>query len=222
MEILIIAAKHFDYKEFGKREFDEAKLGLSASAIRNTFGSWSIAIVALRKALLEMGIQIAQRSKAQIQDELLFAEMRRIWLQINHRPSRIEWEQASPKYSYSTYRKRFNGWQNACLQFIEHSMGSHVDLVPANHNDISTKQSTATLGVRDKSRSRDIPLKLRLSVLDRDGYRCCLCGRSPAIERGVVLHLDHILPFSKGGTTTYENLQTLCADCNLGKGPSTI
>ncbi len=30
-------------------------------------------------------------------------------------------------------------------------------------------------------------------------------------------HIDHIKPWSKGGETVLENLQTLCATCNLGK-----
>ncbi len=64
---------------------------------------------------------------------------------------------------------------------------------------------------------RSIPLKIRLKVLDRDAYRCILCGRSPAINIGVRLHIDHKIPFSKGGRTTIDNLQTLCQDCNLGK-----
>ena len=36
-------------------------------------------------------------------------------------------------------------------------------------------------------------------------------------EDGVTLHIDHIIPVSKGGTDELSNLQTLCADCNLNK-----
>ncbi|WP_349257294.1 HNH endonuclease [Novimethylophilus sp.] len=46
---------------------------------------------------------------------------------------------------------------------------------------------------------------------------CCACGASPAISLGVELHVDHIVPWSKGGETVLENLQTLCSMCNLGK-----
>jgi 5-methylcytosine-specific restriction endonuclease McrA len=60
--------------------------------------------------------------------------------------------------------------------------------------------------------------KLRMEVFKRDNFRCVLCGASPANEVGVTLHADHIVPFSKGGATVLENLQTLCGACNLGKG----
>ncbi len=61
-----------------------------------------------------------------------------------------------------------------------------------------------------------IPQGLRVDVFVRDKYRCVMCGR--AASDGVVLHADHIVPESQGGETTMENLQTLCADCNVGKG----
>lgn len=63
---------------------------------------------------------------------------------------------------------------------------------------------------------RAIPLGLRYEVLERDGGRCLLCGRSPV--DGIQLHVDHVIPWSKGGRTELSNLQTLCQECNLGKG----
>jgi hypothetical protein len=53
-------------------------------------------------------------------------------------------------------------------------------------------------------------------ILARDNFTCCACGRSAA-KHGVVLHVDHIVPRSKGGTDDASNLQTLCLKCNLGK-----
>lgn len=57
---------------------------------------------------------------------------------------------------------------------------------------------------------------LRYDILKRDGFRCKICGASSA--DGVKLHVDHIIPVSKGGRTEPGNLQTLCERCNLGKG----
>jgi 5-methylcytosine-specific restriction endonuclease McrA len=54
-------------------------------------------------------------------------------------------------------------------------------------------------------------------VLIRDSCICRMCGASPAKDPAVTLHVDHIRPVSRGGATTLDNLQTLCAACNLGK-----
>jgi hypothetical protein len=61
-----------------------------------------------------------------------------------------------------------------------------------------------------------LPAKLRWTILERDGRRCVVCGASAA--DGVSLHVDHIVSIYNGGTNDPENLQTLCAPCNLGKG----
>lgn len=57
--------------------------------------------------------------------------------------------------------------------------------------------------------------KMRFYILKRDNYRCKCCGRS---GNEVNLEIDHILPISKGGKSVYDNLQTLCEDCNKNKG----
>ena len=56
---------------------------------------------------------------------------------------------------------------------------------------------------------------LRYEVFQRDSGTCQVCGRS-APE--VVLHVDHRIPRSMGGTNTLDNLQILCEEDNLGKG----
>jgi hypothetical protein len=53
-------------------------------------------------------------------------------------------------------------------------------------------------------------------ILARDNWTCCSCGRTVK-EHGITLHVDHILPRSKGGTDNRENLQALCMKCNIGK-----
>lgn len=56
---------------------------------------------------------------------------------------------------------------------------------------------------------------IRYNVLKRDNFTCKLCGISA--KDGAKLHVDHIIPVSKGGKTIMSNLQTLCDRCNMGK-----
>jgi hypothetical protein len=74
--------------------------------------------------------------------------------------------------------------------------------------------------VIQKATPRAPSLRLRFRVFQRDRFTCRACGRSPATQSGVVLHVDHIVPYSGPGETILDNLQTLCEQCNLGKSDS--
>jgi ATP adenylyltransferase len=56
---------------------------------------------------------------------------------------------------------------------------------------------------------------MRLRVLEAGGRRCAICG---ATHKDRLLDVDHIIPRSKGGPSTFENLQVLCSKCNRSKG----
>lgn len=53
---------------------------------------------------------------------------------------------------------------------------------------------------------------LRKQIMVRDNYTCQKCGKYMPDEVG--LHIDHIIPVSKGGKTVSSNLQVLCSRCN--------
>lgn len=58
---------------------------------------------------------------------------------------------------------------------------------------------------------------IRYKILQQQGGRCQLCGRSS--KDGIKIHVDHIIPLSVDWSKRLdkENLQVLCEDCNLGK-----
>ena len=64
--------------------------------------------------------------------------------------------------------------------------------------------------------------KLRQCIKERDGFTCKQCGASIEKEPNLLLEIDHIIPISKGGLTTEDNLQTLCWRCNRSKGSKII
>ncbi len=62
-----------------------------------------------------------------------------------------------------------------------------------------------------------LPLSRR-TILARDHYTCQYCGAQPG---KVALTIDHIVPRSKGGETTWENVVVACGPCNRRKGNRT-
>lgn len=60
-----------------------------------------------------------------------------------------------------------------------------------------------------------IPTHLRRQVLARDGHHCVYCDEDLTDQE---VHLDHIIPESQGGLTSFDNLQVTCRRCNIAKG----
>lgn len=218
------AAKIFDYTEFGWRDFNNVA-NISASTVKKHYGSWKKGLEALRKRLQDKDLDLRPRPFAPnrlYSDKELFIEMERIWKLCKQRPSRTEWESSNPKISYQCYKQRFGGWVNACNRFIEYKMGKGVlseDVIVSEPN-IKTEDTLDNKKKYKNLNTRNIPLSVRLKVLNRDNFSCVYCGKSPATDLGTELQIDHIKPFSKGGKSVLENLQTLCRECNLGKGNS--
>jgi 5-methylcytosine-specific restriction endonuclease McrA len=68
-----------------------------------------------------------------------------------------------------------------------------------------------------------VPRRFRRQVTNtflfaRDGYRCMYCGRHKAQLRGrEFLTRDHVVPISRGGENSWENVATACSPCNNRK-----
>lgn len=110
-------------------------------------------------------------------------------------------------------------------------------------------QLAAPLPIEDRFPVRS-PAKLQNAVFERDGYRCRYCGNklisqdvlktfakvlnSPSFTKGTtnltshaIIHIawpvaDHVIPWSRGGETSIDNLVASCASCNYGKADYTI
>ncbi len=168
-----------------------------STAIRK-FGSWN-------KALETAGIKTTITQS--VTDEELFTNILNLWEHLGRQPRRADLTNELSKYSQSPYNRRFSTWTNALQNFV----------VWANGEDINVPESNSEVVVSERKTGRDPSLRLRFKVLQRDNFTCRQCGASPAKDPNIVLHIDHITPWSKGGDTVFENLQTLCLQCNIGK-----
>ena len=116
-------------------------------------------------------------------------------------------DHSSSSISKSVYEQRFGTWREALEAFVAF----------INESDNGEVPVVAPTGARRKMTPREPSLRLKFKVMRRDSFRCVHCGRSPAKDSSVELHVDHKVPWSGDGETTLENLQTLCSDCNHGK-----
>lgn len=83
-----------------------------------------------------------------------------------------------------------------------------VDSLKSTSIDLEAVKARADLKVK-------VMAGMRWQVFQRDSWRCLSCGRTA--DDGIILHIDHIMPRSKGGKDELGNYQTLCDICNIGK-----
>lgn len=195
-----------DYEKYGK--YTHVTMGAR-------FGSWN---KAKEKANLEV-TYITNNS-----NEYLFQNILELWMLLGRQPKYGEVISPNSKFNGSTYAKRFGSWRVALEEFIEYVNSANSSdeveetnsqLIPIN---FTSKNSIATQKeIKTKRTPRGINLRLRWTILKRDNFSCRKCGRSPAKDPSIILHIDHIIPWSKDGETVIENLETLCEQCNLGK-----
>jgi len=85
-----------------------------------------------------------------------------------------------------------------------------------------TEQDEYDVGIEiyvpKKNKRKIISARKRKRILKRDRYTCQKCGKNPVENKDCELHIDHIIPVSKGGGSEDSNLQVLCEKCNLKKG----
>jgi len=180
-----------EYNEFGN---------FHSTTLTRRFGSWF-------KCLELAGLKNT-RSQINIPNEDLFENLMDIWTHLGRQPRYNEIYKPLSKFSVGTYEYRFGSWRNALESFVKFMNEGEINL-PID----STKQKLSN----GHKTQRNISIRMRFLVLRRDNFKCKICGKSPATDPKIVLHVDHIIPWVKGGETVIDNLQTLCSDCNIGK-----
>jgi hypothetical protein len=184
---------------------------VNRNTIARRFGSW-------RNTLSRAGLQPSGFERGMTNDQL-FENIKSVWIKLGRQPKRDEVKAPTSLYSSNTYEDRFGTWSKALQQFVEWVNSDSQDTIEsenkASSSLVESKHKPALLKRRTR---REITDRQRFRVLVRDGFKCMSCGASPLVERGIELHVDHILPWSKGGETIDENLGTKCKKCNLGKG----
>lgn len=202
------------------------------------FGSW---IKAKEKAGLK------RREHLSISDEEYFINLEEVWIKLGKQPHFSDMKIPFSKYSGSGYVHNFGTWRKALEQFIEYvnkdeettieddnsivieeKKPLEVPIVeypnkelvsePVDKTPLAKRPKSSQEPINKHRTKRAVNDRLRFRIMRRDNFKCQDCGRSPAIDPKIILHVDHIKPWSKGGETTFENLRTLCSNCNIGKG----
>lgn len=169
------------------------------------FGSWNNALKFCGLPIIDEKIVITKKD--------CLEEVLNIWMVLGRQPNSSDIRKGISKYSLNTFCRKFGSWTATLLAFDKYVNGEqsetynepNIPVIMEERKDIKHKTP------------REINLRLRFLVLSRDNFKCCVCGASPAKNPNVTLEVDHIVPWSKGGETTEDNLQTLCFDCNRGK-----
>ncbi|MCW5724033.1 MAG: HNH endonuclease [Maricaulaceae bacterium] len=105
-------------------------------------------------------------------------------------------------------------WQEA----IKNVFLDRVDVVSHYRETVRSPSVEMALpsvvALRDYVQQNRTPAFTRYNVWLRDGFACVYCGAGRVHD----LTFDHVIPRSRGGGTTWENIVAACAPCNLKKG----
>ena len=134
----------------------------------------------------------------------LFENLENVWVKLGRQPSYSEVQKPLSQFHVASYERKFGSWRTALEKFVEF----------VNSDDEIGKENGEHEKTKIRRTSRTINLRLRFRVMKKDGFKCKICGKAPANDPSIVLEVDHIKPWSGGGKTVEENLQTLCFSCN--------
>lgn len=199
-------SKLLNEKNITQSQYNSKGIYCAATLSMRLGGSWN---KAKERAGLEAGAYI-NPNEIELLDNL-----KRIWLILGRQPKMKEVTRPFSDFNYGTYYNKFGSWALTLSAFVAYIQNEEISTKA--QSNLSRVDSTH---LQIKKTSRTINIRTRYKVLKRDGYKCIFCGSSPSKDESVKLHIDHIVPWSKGGETVIDNLQTLCSTCNLGKSNS--
>jgi len=183
-----------------KEDMDE--LNLNISVWDELFGESALQIFEYKKAsaaLLQQKLQIPYNRASKIIDQLEFAKFVSPFQGEGQREILIKnKKQLDLSLGLIAYDKKL-------IQEFYQEHKSEIGIKRNFYKELKEQSE----GVRNKR--EPIPQDIMDKVWNRDGGRCVKCGSKENLE------FDHIIPFLKGGATTYRNLQLLCKKCNLKK-----
>lgn len=195
---------------FTAHEFEQhSEMSRSAPVFYREFGTF-------KKALEAAGLTPPVISK-RYTDEERYENLLNVWTYYGRQPNYAEMKNPPSVVGPKAYITKWGSWRKALQAFVEKV---NQDLEEQEYEEAPKKDDRLKKIHTSKPEEdrREIKLGLRYKILSRDLFKCKKCGDSPATNHKCKLHVDHILPFSKGGKTISDNLQTLCDKCNLGKG----
>lgn len=181
----------------------EQKGKYGRSCAYNLIGNW-------QEVLNAAGLKETGYHTAGVTNEQLLEAIYQAWKRLGRQPNTGDLKNREMGYGQTTYINRFGSWKGSIIAFKEYVQNRQGNIKIAKASPVTHKTT------RTPSKN------LRTQVFERDNATCQICGANERTKPGVKLVLDHIVPYSKGGETTYDNLQVLCRSCNIKKNNKLI
>lgn len=137
-------------------------------------------------------------------DEDYFENILHVWQALGRQPKYQEMIAPLSKLNISSYERKFGTWRKGLEKFIEYINSKDEPQEPETtiSNDVKLKivhqkaKPLRPVPKKEKSKKRTnriANLRQRFRVMKRDGFKCILCGASPATNPGCELHIDRII-----------------------------
>lgn len=189
-----------------REEFTINKQISNSATVERLFWTWSSA---LKEAWLNVDYK-------RYTEEDYFENLLLVWSYYGRQPTITEMWQLPSKIWWNSYSYRFGNYRKSLEAFVAYINQESIEQVLPSDQTIEPKPLVAKSEFKHKT-SRTINWRLRFIVMKNDNFKCKICGRNPAMDSSIVLHVDHIKAWANWGETVLENLQTLCSVCNIWK-----